>query len=194
MQSSTDSPPATETETGGDIVDGKVYVNNGFWDTYRTVWAGYAMFDPAQAGELIDGFVQQYRDGGWIARWSSPGYANLMTGTSSDVAFADAYVKGVKGFDARDAYDAAVRNATVEPPGDDPNDPSVGRKGLETSLFLGYTPSAVSEGVSWALEGYINDFGIGNMAKALAGRATRRRQAAAARRSPSTSSAAPPTT
>src|SRR3954470_12193083 len=172
VQSSTDSPPATPTQTGGDIVDGKVYVNNGFWDTYRTVWAGYAMFDPEQAGELVDGFVQQYRDGGWIARWSSPGYANLMTGTSSDVAFADAYVKGVKGFDARDAYAAAVRNATVEPPGDDPNDPSVGRKGLETSLFLGYTPSVVSEGVSWALEGYINDFGIGNMAKALAGRAS----------------------
>ena len=172
MQSSTDSPPATPTQTGGDIADGKVYVNNGFWDTYRTVWAGYAMFDPAQAGELVDGFVQQYRDGGWIARWSSPGYANLMTGTSSDVAFADAYVKGVKGFNARDAYAAAVRNATVEPPGDDPNDPSVGRKGLETSLFLGYTPSVVSEGVSWALEGYINDFGIGNMAKALAGEAS----------------------
>ena len=168
VQSSTDSPPATPTETGGKIADGKVYVNNGFWDTYRTVWAGYAMFDPSMAGELIDGFVQQYRDGGWVSRWSSPGYANLMTGTSSDVAFADAYVKGVKGFDAKDAYDAAVRNATVAPPGDNPNDPNVGRKGLQTSLFLGYTPSAVSEGVSWALEGYINDFGIANMAKALA--------------------------
>ena len=172
VQSSTDSPPATETQTGAEIADGKVYVNNGFWDTYRTVWAGYALFDPATAGELIDGFVQQYRDGGWVARWSSPGYANLMTGTSSDVAFADAYVKGVKGFDAEDAYDAAVRNATVAPPGEDPDNTNVGRKGLETSLFLGYTPSRVSEGVSWALEGYINDYGIGNMAKALAARAS----------------------
>ena len=45
---------------------------------------------------MVDGFVQQYRDGGWIARWSSPGYADLMTGTSSDVAFADAYLKGVR--------------------------------------------------------------------------------------------------
>jgi predicted alpha-1,2-mannosidase len=172
VQSSTDSPPATPTETGAEIADGKVYVNNGFWDTYRTVWSGYALFDPGTAGEMVDGFVQQYRDGGWVSRWSSPGYANLMTGTSSDVSFADAYVKGVKGFDARAAYDAALKNATVAPPGDDPNDTSVGRKGLQTSLFLGYTPSAVSEGVSWALEGYINDFGIGNMAKALADRAT----------------------
>jgi predicted alpha-1,2-mannosidase len=121
------------------------------------------------AGELVDGFVQQYRDGGWVSRWSSPGYANLMTGTSSDVSFADAYVKGVRGFDAKDAYDAALRNATVAPPGSDPYNTSVGRKGLIESTFLGYTPSRVSEGVSWALEGYINDFGIANMAEALAG-------------------------
>src|SRR4051794_35161657 len=168
VQSSTDTPASLPTQTGAPIADGKVYVNNGFWDTYRTVWSGYSMFSPGTAGELVDGFVQQYRDGGWVARWSSPGYANLMTGTSSDVAFADAYVKGVRGFDARDAYVAAVKNATVAPPGSDPNDPSVGRKGLMTSLFLGFTPSEVSEGVSWALEGDINDYGIANMAKALA--------------------------
>ena len=77
------------------VADGKVYVNNGFWDTYRTAWSAYSLFSPGTAGELVDGFVQQYRDGGWVARWSSPGYANLMTGTSSDVSFADAYVKGV---------------------------------------------------------------------------------------------------
>jgi len=168
VQSSEDSPPATPTETGAEIADGKVYVNNGFWDTYRTVWSGYTLFDPGTAGELVDGFVQQYRDGGWVSRWSSPGYANLMTGTSSDVSFADAYVKGVRGFDARDAYDAALKNATVAPPGSEPDNTNVGRKGLQTSLFLGYTPSQVSEGVSWALEGYINDFGIANMAKGLA--------------------------
>ena len=168
VQSSTTTPASTPTHTGAPVVDGKVYVNNGFWDTYRTAWSAYTLFSPGMAGELVDGFVQQYRDGGWISRWSSPGYANLMTGTSSDVSFADAYVKGVEGFDARDAYDAAVKNATVAPPGADPDNTNVGRKGLERSIFLGYTPSSVSEGVSWALEGYINDFGIANMAKALA--------------------------
>jgi predicted alpha-1,2-mannosidase len=168
VQSSTSTPASTPTQTGAPVKDGKVYVNNGFWDTYRTAWSAYALFSPGSAGELVDGFVQQYRDGGWVSRWSSPGYANLMTGTSSDVSFADAYVKGVKGFDARDAYDAAVKNATVAPPGDDPDNTSVGRKGLVRSTFLGYTPSSVSEGVSWALEGYINDYGIANMAKALA--------------------------
>ena len=161
------SSSADDIVTAPEIADGKVYVNNGFWDTYRTTWSAYSLFASDTAGELVDGFVQQYRDGGWVSRWSSPGYANLMTGTSSDVAFADAYVKDIGGFDATDAYDAAVKNATVAPP-DSATNSSVGRKGLIMSTFLGYTPTDVSEGVSWALEGYINDFGIANMAKKLA--------------------------
>ncbi|WP_069761826.1 GH92 family glycosyl hydrolase [Streptomyces sp. LUP47B] len=153
--------PDTPTHTGAKIVDGKVYVNNGFWDTYRTTWPAYSLLTPSQAGEMVDGFVQQYKDGGWTSRWSSPGYADLMTGTSSDVAFADAYVKGVD-FDAKSAYDAALKNATVAPPSS-----GVGRKGMDTSPFLGYTSTDTHEGLSWALEGYLNDYGIARMGQAL---------------------------
>ncbi|MEU6371739.1 GH92 family glycosyl hydrolase [Streptomyces sp. NPDC046909] len=153
--------PDTPTHTGAKIVDGKVYVNNGFWDTYRTTWPAYSLLTPSQAGEMVDGFVQQYKDGGWTSRWSSPGYADLMTGTSSDVAFADAYVKGVD-FDAKSAYEAALKNATVVPPMS-----GVGRKGMETSPFLGYTSTETHEGLSWALEGYLNDYGIARMGRAL---------------------------
>ncbi|MEU6274103.1 GH92 family glycosyl hydrolase [Streptomyces populi] len=153
--------PDTPTHTGAKIVDGKVYVNNGFWDTYRTTWPAYSFLTPGQAGEMVDGFVQQYKDGGWTSRWSSPGYADLMTGTSSDVAFADAYVKGV-GFDAKAAYEAALKNATVVPPTS-----GVGRKGMATSPFLGYTSTSTGEGLSWAMEGYVNDYGIARMGEAL---------------------------
>ncbi len=154
---------ATSTLPNPSVVDGKVYVNNGFWDTYRTTWPAYALLTPGKAGEMIAGFVQQYRDGGWIARWSSPGYADLMVGTSSDVAFADAYLKGIKGFDAQAAYEAALKNATVVPP-----TRHVGRKGLNTSQFLGYTSvQSTGEAMSWAMDGYINDFGLANMAASL---------------------------
>lgn len=84
-----------------------------------------------------------------------------MTGTSSDVAFADAYVKGVD-FDAEAAYDAAVKNATVAPPSS-----GVGRKGMETSVFTGYANTETHEGLSWSLEGYLNDYGIAQMGQAL---------------------------
>src|SRR5690606_29913564 len=56
-----EDPP---THTGAKIVDGEVYVNNGFWDTYRTTWPAYALFTPKRAGKMADGFVQQYKDGG----------------------------------------------------------------------------------------------------------------------------------
>ncbi|GMA31809.1 GH92 family glycosyl hydrolase [Litorihabitans aurantiacus] len=159
---------ATATQTNAPVKDGKVYVNNGFWDTYRTTWPLYSTLYPELADELIDGFTQQYRDGGWIARWSAPGYADLMTGTSSDVAFADAYLAGALGsggdIDAvLETYDAAIRNATVLPATN-----AVGRKGLETSIFQGWTQQGTHESASWGLEGYINDFGIAQMAAALA--------------------------
>ncbi|MFF5204207.1 GH92 family glycosyl hydrolase [Micromonospora parva] len=154
---------STATHTGAKIVDGQIYVNNGFWDTYRTVWPAYSLLYPDIAAKISDGFVQHYRDGGWIARWSSPGYSDLMTGTSANVALAQAYLTGVKLPDPLAAYDAAVKDATVAS-----GRPEVGRKGIENSLFLGYTPTSTAESVSWALEGYINDYGIGNMGAALA--------------------------
>ncbi|MQA78610.1 MAG: glycoside hydrolase family 92 protein [Streptosporangiales bacterium] len=158
----------TPTKTGSKIVRGKMYVNNGFWDTYRTAWPAYSLFAPKLTGELVNGFVQQYTDGGWVSRWSSPGYANLMVGTSSDVAFADAYLKGVPGIDVQEAYDAALKNAAVRPP-----EASVGRKGLDQGAFLGYTPLSTAEGYSWSMDGYVNDFGIANMSKALYDKAKR---------------------
>ncbi|GLQ49532.1 GH92 family glycosyl hydrolase [Dyella flava] len=153
----------TPTHTGARIVDGKVFVNNGFWDTYRTAWPAYALLMPTQAGVMIDGFVQEYRDGGWIARWSSPGYADLMVGTSADVAFADAWLKGVHNFDVRSFYQAALKDATVVSPLQ-----GTGRKGLQRSIFNGYTDTAIKEGLSWSMDGYIADFAIGNLAEALA--------------------------
>src|SRR5262249_12830971 len=53
-------------------------------------------------------------------------------------------------------------NATVLPPNG-----GVGRKGMDTSVFLGYTSTATGSGFSWAMAGYLNDFGIANMAQKL---------------------------
>lgn len=144
------------------IRDGRVYVNNGLWDTFRTAWPAYALFAP-EAGALVQGFLEQARAGGWVARWSSPGYADLMVGTSSDVAFADAWRKGVQGFDPAEAYAAALKNATVVPPAR-----HVGRKGMARSTFRGYADTDTHEGMSWSMEGALNDFGIAGMADALA--------------------------
>lgn len=169
--------PSSYTETGADgspvhaspVLDGapvrpgEMFVNHGFWDTYRTCWPAYALLYPDVAARLADGFVQQYREGGWAARWSSPGYADLMTGTSSDVAFADLYLRGVPLPDPLATYDAGLRNATALP-----TRSGVGRKGQDFALTHGWVPRDVDESVSWGLEGYINDAGLARMAQALA--------------------------
>ena len=140
---------------------GKLWVNNGFWDTYRTTWPLYTLLFPQQTGEMLDGFVNGYKDGGWTTRWASPGYADMMVGTNSDIILADAYLKGVRNFDVNAAYDSMLKNASVYSPNSDR-----GRKGMEKTPFYGYS-TVYDESVSWSLEGYLNDFGVSQMAKAL---------------------------
>ncbi|GAA4717095.1 putative alpha-1,2-mannosidase [Promicromonospora umidemergens] len=161
----TDGTPvhASPVLDGAPVLPGEMFVNHGFWDTYRTCWPAYALLYPDVAARLADGFVQQYREGGWVARWSSPGYADLMTGTSSDVAFADLYLRGVTLPDPLATYDAGLRNATALP-----TRSGVGRKGQDFALTHGWVPRDVDESVSWSLEGYINDAGLARMAEALA--------------------------
>lgn len=144
----------------------KLYINNGFWDTYRTTWSAYALLTPNKAPELLNGLVQHFNDQTWVPRWIAPGGTNSMVGTSSDVVFGDAMIKGIP-FDDVNAYKSALRNAATV----SSNLTGGGRKNLNTSIFAGYT-AGTDENFSWTMEGYINDFGIAQMAKTLAERET----------------------
>ena len=42
------------------------YTDNGFWDTYRTVYPLYAMIARDEYAEILDGYVADYREGGWL--------------------------------------------------------------------------------------------------------------------------------
>ncbi|MGO4488910.1 GH92 family glycosyl hydrolase [Microbacterium sp. 2RAF4] len=144
------------------IVDGELVVNNGYWDTYRTEWPALALLDPALAGELLDGQLEQYRRGGWMARWSAPGYVDSMVGTSSDQIFADAARWGV-GFDRAAAFESGWRNACEPGP-----DARRGRKGIATGRFTGYISSEIPEGMSWSIENAVSDAALGHFAAQLA--------------------------
>lgn len=154
---------STDTTTGAAIRPGRAYVNHGFWDTYRTVWPLYALVYPELAAQLADGFVEQFRSGGWISRWPSPGYVDSMTGTSSDVAFADLAVKGVDLIDPWATYRAGLRNATALPPS-----PLVGRKDLRDWAYRGFPSSVLHEAVSWAAESALCDAALAAQAESLA--------------------------
>ncbi|WP_336500297.1 glycoside hydrolase domain-containing protein [Microbacterium paraoxydans] len=155
-----------ETTTGAPIAEGELVVNNGYWDTYRTEWPALALLDPALAGRLLDGQLTQYRRGGWMARWSAPGYVDSMVGTSSDQIFADAARWGVP-FDRETAFESGWRDACEPGP-----DPRRGRKGIGRGRFLGFIPSDVPEGMSWSIENAVSDAALGRFAAQLAASAT----------------------
>ncbi len=111
-----------------------LYTNNGFWDTYRTVYPLLTRIDREGFGEIVEGFLAAYREGGWLPKWASPGYRDCMVGTHIDSVIAEAVVHNVPGFDVEEAYEAIRRNAF------EPGDPGGrwGRLGLESYLELGY--------------------------------------------------------
>ncbi|PCE15464.1 alpha-1,2-mannosidase [Microbacterium sp. SZ1] len=154
--------PFGDTRTSAPFVEGELVVNNGYWDTYRTEWPALALFDPALAGRLLDGQLAQYRRGGWMARWSAPGYVDSMVGTSSDQIFADAARWGVA-FDRREAFESGWRNACEPGP-----DARRGRKGIARGRFAGHISSAVPEGMSWSIENAVSDAALGRFAAQLA--------------------------
>ena len=154
--------PFGEQATSAPVAEGDLVVNNGYWDTYRTEWPALALLDPAATGRLLDGQLEQYRRGGWMARWSAPGYVDSMVGTSSDQIFADAARWGVE-FDRAEAFESGWRNACEPGP-----DALRGRKGIARGRFTGFISSDVPEGMSWTIENAVSDAALGRFAAQLA--------------------------
>lgn len=148
----------------GKVTAGKLYVNNGFWDTYRTAWAAYALLTPTLDGELLNGILQHYNDNNWIPRWVAPGGTDSMLGTSSDIIFADAYIKGIA-FDYETAFESMLKNAATV----SPNVTNGGRADNNTAIFTGYVPNdtGVAYAFSWTMEDLISDYCIAAMASKL---------------------------
>lgn len=148
----------------GQIHPGVLYTDNGFWDTHRTVYPFLSLFYPEQYAEIIDGWVQACKEGGWTPRWPSPGYRSCMISTHLDAVLADAYVKGFRDFDVEAAYRIMLRNAFE--PGD--AEENMGRKGIVEFDQLGYVPAdRYHHSVSCTLDYAYNDFCIAQMAKGL---------------------------
>lgn len=147
----------------GKVHGGVLYTNNGFWDTHRTVYPLLAMIDPVGFGEIVDGFLQAYRHGGWLPKWASPGYRNCMIGTHADAVIAEAVTHNITGFDYEEAY-AAIRRHAFEP-----GDPGggFGRIGLEAFCQLGYVPSDIPYSVSRTLDFAYSDWCIAQVAQRL---------------------------
>jgi predicted alpha-1,2-mannosidase len=142
---------------------GTMHINNGFWDTYRALWPLHTLLRPSWTGAVLQSFVNASADSGWTPRWTAPGHMPLMVGTHLDAVFADAYVKGIRNFDVDAAYAASLKNATVVSAY-----PDRGRVQNQLTPFYGFMPDERSaESAAWHLEDCVNDYALGQWAKAM---------------------------
>ncbi len=147
----------------GKVHEGYMYTDNGFWDTFRAAFPLLNILYPEMTSHIMEGFVNAYKEGGWLPTWPSPGYRKVMIGSHSASLFAEAYLKGNQNFDYKTAYKAIRQDATKEPPAFAP-----GRDGLKAYNRLGYVPYPdYKEATAKTLEYAYDDFCIMRMAQAL---------------------------
>lgn len=147
----------------GRIHDGPLYSDNGYWDTYRTEYPLLSLVAPSVLGEILQGWVNVYKEGGWMPKWASPGERSIMPGTLIDAVFGDAAVKNIGGFDLETAYEGLRKHAMQEA-----DTPALGRRGLSDYLRYGFLPSdRYHESVNNTLDYMYGDFCIAQIAAKL---------------------------
>lgn len=157
----------------GEVRPGYLYTDNGFWDTFRAVFPWFTLMEGNRNSQIMQGLVNTYEESGWLPEWASPGHRGVMIGSNSAVNIADAYLKGIRGYDIEKLYEAIKQNATTTQgrPTDDNGNPiqSVGREGVEYYNRLGYVPYDVKihENAARTLEYAYADYTIANLADKL---------------------------
>ncbi|MEI5994396.1 GH92 family glycosyl hydrolase [Candidatus Enterococcus mansonii] len=141
---------------------GYLYTNNGFWDTYKTVYPLYSLIAQDKYEEMLEGFLNSYRESGYLPKWLSPDERGLMPGTLIDAVIADAAVKNIRPDLMPDFLTAMVKGATVQSAS-----ANYGRQGTTDYLTYGYVPASYHESVNHTLDYCYSDFCISQVASIL---------------------------
>ncbi|WP_074498138.1 MULTISPECIES: GH92 family glycosyl hydrolase [Thalassotalea] len=150
----------------GEVLPGYMFTDNGFWDTFRAVFPFFTLMYPSMDAQIMEGLANTYKESGWLPEWASPGHRGVMIGSNSAINIADAYIKGIRGFDIDTLYEAIIKNATVN---EGRPVSSVGREGVDYYNKLGYVPYDVDihENAARTLEYAFADFNISKLATLL---------------------------
>ncbi|NNE44965.1 MAG: glycoside hydrolase family 92 protein, partial [Gemmatimonadetes bacterium] len=133
------------------------YTVFSLWDTYRATHPLLAWLHPERTADFVRTFLGMYREGGRLPVWElAANETDTMIGYHSVSVIADAWAKGVRGFDAEAALEAMVASARDD------------RAGLDAYRRAGFIGSRdESESVSKTLEYAYDDWCIAEFAAAL---------------------------
>jgi len=145
----------------GKIYNGPLYTDNGLWDTYRAAFPFFVLYTPDWSADILEGWLNAYREGGRLPAWPSPGNRPCMIGSHADSIYADAWVKGLRTFNIQDAHAATLKNAME-------SNPWAGRDHVEEYIKWGFVPADKRKDAATActLEYAYGDFCVGVVARA----------------------------
>ncbi len=149
----------------GKICSGRMYTDNGFWDTFRAVHPFFNLFYPTQSKYILEGLANTYKESGWLPEWAAPGHIDIMVGSNSTSVVASAYLNGVKDVDINTLWEGVMKNAFNA----HPTIGSVGRAGAKEYGELGYVPNdiGIKESAARTLEYAYADYCIYKLAREL---------------------------
>ena len=149
----------------GEVCPGYYFTDTGFWDTFRCLFPLLNLLYPEMNGKMQEGLVNCYKESGFLPEWASPGHRGCMVGNNSASVVADAYLKGLRGYDIESLWKAVVHGANAV----HPQVPSTGRLGFEYYNRLGYVPYnvGINENVARTLEYAYDDWCIYQLGRAL---------------------------
>ena len=146
------------------VKEGVRYTDNGFWDTFRTNYPLYSIIAKEECKEILEGFVCDYVDGGWLPCWTAGDAKKCMPSTMIDAVIADAAVKGIIDGDLlKTAFEGMEKHANTVS-----DNPAYGREGCGDYLKLGYVPSDLyKESVNLTIDASYGDWCLGVVAQLL---------------------------
>lgn len=156
-------------ETGRVAQGESRYTVFSLWDTYRNVHQLLTLAYPERQEQMARTMVEMYREWGWLPKWELYGRETFtMEGDPATPVLVDTWMKGLRGFDIKTAYEAMLKGATT------PGATNRLRPDIDPYVERGYIPLghyakdlAGDASVSHALEYYVADAALALLADSL---------------------------
>lgn len=148
----------------GKVLPGYMFTDTGFWDTFRCLFPFLNLMYPSMNQKMQEGLVNAYKESGFLPEWASPGHRDCMVGNNSASVVADAYIKGLRGYDIETLWEALKHDANAHLSGT-----ASGRVAYDAYNKLGYVPNniGIGQNVARTLEYAYNDWTIYTLGKKL---------------------------
>ena len=148
----------------GKVLPGYMFTDTGFWDTFRCLFPFLNLMYPSMNQKMQEGLGNSYKESGFLPEWASPGHRDCMIGNNSASVVADAYIKGLRGYDIETLWEALKHGANAHLRGT-----ASGRLAYDAYNKLGYVPNniGIGQNVARTLEYAYNDWTIYTLGKKL---------------------------